>query len=526
MPVDPKQQRLFAIEVVSRLREAGYTAYWAGGCVRDELLGRPPVDYDVATDALPDEVREIFGRRRTYAVGAAFGVITVLGPRGAGHVEVATFRSDVSYSDGRRPDAVRFSSPEEDALRRDFTINGLFYDPLSQKVIDFVNGLEDLRAGIIRAIRDPRVRFAEDYLRMLRAVRFVAQLQFQLDAGTLDAIREMPERITSVSRERIAAELEKLLTAPGRAEAAQLLHESGLLAHVLPPLANLATANTARWRRNLAVLGRLPRPSVSSALAALAEVALAPDEARQLAKRLRFSNAQAEELAWLLEHGRVLDEAPCRPWSEIQPILTSPWAEDLLALAEARAEVDGRPKNSLDWCREKRLLPPEVLHPAPWIRGDDLIRYALPAGPAYRQILQEAWRSQLDGKLRSREQALAWLDEAVSRMGRDAAARSKNHGDARKRRPARGGEVAHVSDGDCRHRPPGDADSRSDARSDPRTEVLTKALTDAQTKARTEMSTETSTDARTEARTEPRDNAAPPPPSNGEQAASRRPSPG
>ena len=517
MPADPKQQRLFAIEVVSRLREAGYTAYWAGGCVRDELLGRPPVDYDVATDALPDEVREIFGRRRTYAVGAAFGVITVLGPRGAGHVEVATFRSDLSYSDGRRPDAVRFSSPEEDALRRDFTINGLFYDPLSQKVIDFVNGLEDLRAGIIRAIRDPRVRFAEDYLRMLRAVRFVAQLQFQLDAGTLDAIREMPERITSVSRERIAAELEKLLTAPGRAEAAQLLHESGLLAHVLPPLANIATANADWWRRNLAVLGRLPRPNVSFALAALAEGALAPEEARHLAKRLRLSNAQAEELAWLLEHGRALDDAPRRPWSDIQPILTSPWAEDLLALAEARAEVDGRPKNDLDWCREKRLLPQEVLNPAPWIRGDDLIRHAVPSGPAYRRILQEAWRSQLDGKLRSREQALAWLDEAVART-RDTAESSKKQGGARKRQPACGGEVSRVSDGERRHRPPGDEDARSDARSDPRTEVLPNALTDAQTEARSETSTE--------ARTEPRADTAPPPPSNGKQAASRRPSSG
>lgn len=414
MPIDSKKQREFAVEVVSRLREAGYTAYWAGGCVRDELLGRRPVDYDVATDASPDEVRDIFGRRRTRPVGAAFGVITVLGPRGAGQVEVATFRSDLSYSDGRRPDAVRFATPQEDALRRDFTINGLFYDPVSQAVIDYVNGLEDLQARIIRAIGDPRVRFAEDYLRMLRAVRFVAQLRFRLDAGTLAAIGEMPERIQSVSRERIAAELEKLLTAEGRAEAAQLLHESGLLSHILAPMAFLPEANEPLWRKNVAVLGRLPRPNLPSALAALADGAIAPDEARRLAKRLRLSNAQAEELAWLLEHRQALEEAPHRPWSEIQPILTSPWAEHLLDLTEARSEVEGRPKSNLNWCREKRLLPPETLNPPPLIRGEDLFPYHLPAGPIYRRILQEAWRSQLDGSFRTREQALAWLEKTVA----------------------------------------------------------------------------------------------------------------
>ncbi|NMC20714.1 MAG: CCA tRNA nucleotidyltransferase [Thermogutta sp.] len=468
VPIDPKKQREFAVEVVTRLREAGYTAYWAGGCVRDELLGRPPVDYDVATDASPDEVRDIFGRRRTHAVGAAFGVITVLGPRGAGQVEVATFRSDLSYSDGRRPDAVRFATPQEDALRRDFTINGLFYDPLSHEVIDYVHGLEDLRARIIRAIGDPRVRFAEDYLRMLRAVRFVAQLRFKLDEGTLAAIREMSERIQAVSRERIAAELEKLLTAEGRAEAVQLLHESGLLPHILPAMASLPAANEPLWRRNLAVLGRLRRPNVSSALAALVGGAIAPDDARRLAKGLRLSSAQGEELAWLLEHRQALDEASNRPWSQIQPILTSPWIDDLLDLAEARAEVEGRPKTDLDWCREKRLLPPEALNPPPLIRGDDLIRYDLPAGPVYRQILQDAWRNQLDGRLQTREEALAWLEERVAAKRRDVPTTSTEDGPGKERRRRQLGAASPAIEvEDRRDESPAAPGSNQDAMSGP-----------------------------------------------------------
>jgi tRNA nucleotidyltransferase/poly(A) polymerase len=166
----PEDQRQFAVEVVRRLRAAGFAAYWAGGCVRDRLLGRVPKDYDVATDATPPQIRQVFGHRRTLAIGAAFGVITVVGPKAAGMVEVTTFRRDAAYSDGRHPDGVTFSSAEEDAQRRDFTINGLFFDPLAEEVIDFVGGQEDLRRGVIRAIGQAAERFAEDKLRMLRAV--------------------------------------------------------------------------------------------------------------------------------------------------------------------------------------------------------------------------------------------------------------------------------------------------------------------------------------------------------------------
>src|SRR2546423_12854917 len=201
-------ERDFAVRVVQRLRDAGYQALWAGGCVRDELLGLVPKDYDVATDATPEQVRRLF--RRTVAVGAAFGVVEVLGPRPL-KVQVATFRSDVSYSDGRRPDRVVFSSAREDALRRDFTINGMFFDPLTDQLIDYVGGQEDLRARVLRAIGDPVRRFTEDKLRMLRAVRIATRFDLTLDEATATAVRAMAPEIRAVSAERIAEELRKLL---------------------------------------------------------------------------------------------------------------------------------------------------------------------------------------------------------------------------------------------------------------------------------------------------------------------------
>jgi poly(A) polymerase len=191
--------RDLALDVVRRLRAAGFEALWAGGCVRDQILGIPPKDYDVATSAEPEQVRDVFGRRKTLAIGQSFGVITVVGPRGSGQIDVATFRRDAAYSDGRHPDQVTFTTAEQDALRRDFTINGLFYDPIESRVIDYVGGQEDLREGIVRAIGDPRERIAEDKLRMLRAVRFAARFDFALDERTLTAVQEQAHELVIVS---------------------------------------------------------------------------------------------------------------------------------------------------------------------------------------------------------------------------------------------------------------------------------------------------------------------------------------
>ena len=230
-------EREFAISVVRRLQEAGHQALWAGGCVRDERLGLVPNDYDIATDARPEDVKRLF--RRTVAVGISFGVVEVLGPRERPElrVQVATFRSDVSYSDGRRPDEVIFSSPKEDALRRDFTINGMFYDPLHDRLLDFVGGREDLDKRVLRAIGDPVVRFTEDKLRLLRAVRLATRFDLTIDAATAAAIRSMAPEITVVSAERIAQELRQLLEHAQRARGMNLLFELGLVHAILPELA-------------------------------------------------------------------------------------------------------------------------------------------------------------------------------------------------------------------------------------------------------------------------------------------------
>ena len=231
------EQRDFAVHVVSRLRDAGYEALWAGGCVRDLLLNRIPGDYDIATSAHPETVRQVFGKRRTLAIGASFGVIVVLPEKkSAGQIEVATFRSDGQYIDGRRPDSVIFSSAEEDAQRRDFTVNGMFYDPIDERVIDYVGGEQDLSKRVVRAIGDPVARMTEDKLRMLRAVRFTSTLGFELETETANAIRGMADQLPAVSAERIAQELRKMLTGPDPARAIQLADDVELLKAFLPEL--------------------------------------------------------------------------------------------------------------------------------------------------------------------------------------------------------------------------------------------------------------------------------------------------
>ncbi len=314
-PIVPTEQRRFALEVVRRLREAGFEAYWAGGCVRDELLHRLPKDYDVATGARPEQIRQLFGEKKTLAIGAAFGVITVRGPRKAGMVEVATFRQDAAYSDGRHPDHVTFSSAQEDARRRDFTINGLFFDPLECRVIDFVGGQEDLAQRVIRAVGPPAERFAEDKLRMLRAVRFSAAFGFALEDDTRAAIRQMAGQIGAVSPERIAMEMGRMLSEPGRGEAVRLLLETGLAGAVLPEIAPADDAGRGRLDRALAVLERLDHPGFALALAALLGGLADARAARQVCLRWRLSNKDTDRVVWLLAHRADLGGARTMRWS-------------------------------------------------------------------------------------------------------------------------------------------------------------------------------------------------------------------
>lgn len=410
MPIQ-KNRRQFAVDIVGRLRAAGFAAYWAGGCVRDEILHRPPKDYDVATNATPDQIRTLFGFGRTLAIGAAFGVITVRGPHGAGQVEVTTFRRDAAYSDGRHPDAVVFSSPEEDASRRDFTINGLFFDPVENRVIDYVGGQADLKAGVLRAIGPAEQRFAEDKLRMLRAVRFAATFQFALEDSTRDAIGRMADQIVVVSPERIAMEMRRMLVDPHRGHAAGLLVETGLARWVLPEIVPAEQSARQRLDRGLAVLERLANPGFPLALAGLLSQTSDAQAAAQLGRRWRLSNKETERVVWLVEHRDSLLAAREKPWSTVQKLLAHEGAADLVALTAAVARVEGRDLQDVDWCRQMLARPRVELDPPPLLTGDDLLRHGVPAGPVYRDLLERLRDAQLDGRVRTRAEALSLVDE-------------------------------------------------------------------------------------------------------------------
>lgn len=395
----PPSSREFALDVVRRLRDAGHESLWAGGCVRDQLLGKAPKDYDVATDATPDRVREVFGKKRTIAVGAAFGVITILGPKGSDPIEVATFRADGGYTDGRRPDSVAFTSAEEDAKRRDFTINGLFFDPLEERVIDYVGGREDLEQRVVRAIGVAADRFAEDRLRMLRAVRFAASLGFALDATTADAIRDHAAAIHDVSPERIGSEVKRMLTETDPPRALTLLHETRLLPHVLLPLGDATDGLQATAIDRVA---RLSNPNASlAAAAALVEVA----DRRAMAKigrSLRWTNKEIELAAWLVEHHGDLDRADERLWSEVQPLLAATGGKDLAALRRANGAED----TAQAFCEERLALPVEQLNPPPLVVGADLIAAGRRPGPDFSALLAKARAAQLDGVAHDRAAAL------------------------------------------------------------------------------------------------------------------------
>ena len=412
---DPSQAKEFARSVVDRLRAAGHEALWAGGCVRDELLGRTPADYDVATSATPDVVRALFGRSRTLAVGAAFGVITIVGPRGSGQVEVTTFRTDAAYTDGRHPAGVTFSTAADDAQRRDFTINGLFMDPRTGEVHDHVGGRADLEAGIVRAIGVPALRFGEDHLRMLRAVRFAAGFGFLLDAETRAAIERLAPRAATVSPERIAAELRAMLARPGRGNALELLADTGLAPVVLPELSppNASTAGRERWRLMARVIDALDEPSLEVGLAILAEGA--PGALPAVVDRLRLSNREGGSACWLraaideLAPRSADDLLMDRPWSTVQPWLANRDAPLLADVLRARAAVAGGSSEIAVWVSACLQRPRAELDPPPLLSGHDLIRAGCSPGPALGETLARLRALQLDGLLANAADASAWL---------------------------------------------------------------------------------------------------------------------
>jgi poly(A) polymerase len=434
--LDPVLQREFAIDVVRRLKEAGFTALWAGGCVRDHLLDKTPKDYDVATSATPNQIRKVFKARKTLDVGAAFGVIVVVGSKRAGDVEVATFRSDGVYSDGRRPDSVTFSSPEEDAQRRDFTINGMFYDPLEQKVIDFVGGERDLSQGYVRAIGDPHDRMREDKLRMLRAVRFTAHLEFGLARATKSAVTEMVSEIHAVSPERIAAELRRMLTDTHRHIAISLADEVGLLREILPEVIERDQHETdddvlvtkpwlgGRQRKaedngrgvsdeSLTMLRLLQQPSFELAFAVLTR--FAPDVGA-ICRRLRFSNDELDRIAWLVKHQEALRNADKLSLARLKRLLAHPYRDDLIAMTRTVLLTETADLHPVLFCESfLQTTPREVLDPPPLVSGDDLIAFGLKPGPQFKRLLEETRDAQLNGELIDRDAALTWVQKRLTR---------------------------------------------------------------------------------------------------------------
>jgi len=393
----------FALQVVRTLCEAGYEALWAGGCVRDRLLGVTPKDYDVATSALPEQVREVFGKRRTLPIGAAFGVITVLGPKNAGQIEVATFRTEADYSDGRRPDQVKYTTAEFDASRRDFTINGLFFDPLEDELIDYVGGQADLDAKVLRAIGDAEKRFDEDKLRMLRAVRFAATLDFEIELATAKAIAKHAEKIDAVSAERIGAELRRMLTHPSCPRAIECLQSLGLLRLILPELSDVRDTQLAEFKMSYS---QTSTPSVALALTLLLEPHASAAQIRSAAGRLKFTRKEAERAGWLAEYSSGLNKAETRAWSEVQPLLAHPAGSDLVSLYEARHGND----QTGDFCRAKLQLPLTELVPPPLVTGDDLVRQGFNPGPTFAKMLQRIRAAQLDGQIHTLDEALALIN--------------------------------------------------------------------------------------------------------------------
>ncbi|HEX5103278.1 MAG TPA: CCA tRNA nucleotidyltransferase, partial [Pirellulaceae bacterium] len=407
---DPALARQFAVDVVRRLHLAGHQALWAGGCVRDQLLGLVPKDYDVATNATPEQIREIFGKRRTLAIGAAFGVITALGPEGAGQIDIVTFRQDAPYSDGRHPDSVSFADAEQDAQRRDFTINGLFYDPLHSRVIDYVGGQEDLRQGLVRAIGDPLARIAEDKLRMLRAVRFAARFDFVIDLPTLAAVQQQAHELVIVSAERIAAELRLIFTHRSRARGVELLQEAQLLEIVLPE-ARLLLEDTAAWERTLRILAALVQPTFSMALAALLREIPALDHTihnlpRLVFQRWKLATEEYEGVAKLLAEEPLILGASRLPWPRLQRMLIAPRVEELLGYCEAVARGAGisSAEREVECCRTKLAVPPNELNPPPLITGDDLKAAGIPPGPEYRELLEAVRDAQLIRQIATHQQ--------------------------------------------------------------------------------------------------------------------------
>lgn len=422
-----------AEQICSTLRRRGFRALLAGGCVRDMLLKTPPRDFDIATNARPFEVAQLF--ERTIDIGAAFGVQVVLLPEGP--FEVTTFRKDGPYHDGRHPCSVAFTGEEEDARRRDFTINALFYDPVDRKVLDYVGGLDDLRTGLVRAVGVPRERFEEDHLRLLRAIRFAARLGYAIERETYQAIRESAPRITSTSAERIRDELLKMLTEGGTRRAFEMLDDTGLLHQILPEVSAMkGVAQPPEFHpegdvftHTLLMLDLLNHPSAALALGVLLHDAGKPATqtrtdrirfndhdkagaviAREVCERLRLPRRDTERVVWLVAQHMRFQHIPKMRESKRKRTIRADGFEELKELCRIDCLASHGNLDTVVWVENYQAqLPPESLRPEPLVQGNDLIALGYPPGPLFSKILKHVEDLQLDGRLTTPDEARAFI---------------------------------------------------------------------------------------------------------------------
>jgi poly(A) polymerase len=431
-----------ALSIVRRLRAAGYESYLAGGCVRDMLLNKEPQDYDITTGAKPGEIAKIFPD--TIPVGAQFGVILVVVD--GTPFEVASFRHDGPYLDGRHPSHVRYGSLREDVLRRDFTINGMVYDPAGDSVIDLVNGRQDLEAGIIRAIGEPRARFEEDRLRMIRAVRFAASLDFNVEGETLAAIGELAATVTLVSWERIGDEITRILTEGGARRGFELLDKTGLLEAVLPEIAAMKGVEQSPdyhpegdvFAHTLLLLGQLKAPTETLAYGCLLHDVAKPvcmrkegehitfyghmeqgaEMAEAILQRLKRSRDTWERVSYLVRSHLRHTQAPNMRLSTLKRFLGEDAIDELLELTRIDALAANGDLTHYNFCKAKLAeLEKEDIHPEPLVRGRDLIALGLTPGPVFGRILAQVEEAQLGGELRGRQEAIEWIQKNFANRG-------------------------------------------------------------------------------------------------------------
>lgn len=423
-----------AIEIVKKIRANGFQAYFAGGCVRDAIMGIEPIDYDIATDAEPNIILKLFPK--TIPVGAQYGVILVLVDGIT--FEVATFRRDGRYVDGRHPESVGFSkTPQDDVKRRDFTINGLLYDPLKDEILDFVSGRKDIEDGIIRAIGNPNERFNEDKLRLMRAVRFANRFQYKIENNTLSAIKENAQKINEVSAERIRDELDKIIRGPYAGSGLQMLHDTGILKYILPEVSEMAGVEQPAefhpegdvFIHTKLMLDILEKPTKVMAFAVLfhdvgkprtftraerirfdGHVPVGARMADEICKRLRFSNDEREKIVIYTEnHMKFMDVQAMRE-AKLKRFMQSETFIEELELHRVDCLASHGKLDNWEFCKRKlEEYGKEELKPEPLISGEDLIQLGFKPGPLFKEILTKVGDLQLENQIKNKEDALTWV---------------------------------------------------------------------------------------------------------------------